>query len=409
MIEKKENLLLASVSNKLEVLRNDAAIAKTELTDFFILAIIAVFVLSMIFSFLASKKLSRNLRELSKSVELFISNSFKSPVSLSRIKADNEEIHVLKNSFRILQNEISGLVTNLNEAVAEKTAAYNEQNAILQTRTKEILDSLHYARGLQKALLFGTQKNASMPNTFLYSRPKDIVSGDFIWSQAIGSKGNQRYLCALGDCTGHGVPACLLSIFGYNTLDQIVQDTIYVSPSILLLEIRKRLSEIDFDDKDSYSREGMCLSICEFNPHDLSLKIAGSYQTVSLVQNGIINNIKGDRIEIKLGKKDYEEIRFNEYHYQLSPNDMVYMYSDGYADQFGELSGKKLKKKNFLNILLQNSKLKVNDQKKNLDDAFISWKGESEQIDDVTVLGFKVSEKLNLFQKKEKTNLRKAI
>lgn len=269
----------------------------------------------------------------------------------------------------------------LEEKVRERTAEVVAANNQLAMKNKDIMDSILYASRIQNALL---PPKIPIENTFVMFRPKDIVSGDFFWFYS----GDGIDCIAAVDCTGHGVPGAFMSIIGHNSLNKIIKELHITRPSEILqrldLEVSKTLHQYN-----SQVLDGMDIALVCFYHDERRLEYAGAFNPLWLVRNKGLMEIRGNRFPIGLSY-DIDKV-FENHEVKIEPGDTIYLFSDGYADQFGGGNGKKLKVANFKNIILQLQDNSMNKQLQSLENAFDSWKGDYEQIDDVLVIGWMFS------------------
>lgn len=275
-----------------------------------------------------------------------------------------------------------------NKELQERNAAsleINRQKEELAIKNKNITDSINYARRIQMAM-FPSERNFRriLPNSFIYHRPKDIVSGDFYW---IHEKDDKIFL-AVVDCTGHGVPGAFMSILGIELLRNLMNTPIE-DPGIILDSLNEEFSRVFAGMDDMSLKDGMDISFCTWKRKEKILLYAGAEHVLYYARNNQIFEVKGDRFSVGIKPQD-ETTKFTTHTIQLLPNDMIYLFSDGYADQFGGPEGKKFKYRRFRHMLLNIYRLPLDQQKQLIDDTFELWKGNQEQVDDILVIGFRV-------------------
>lgn len=275
-----------------------------------------------------------------------------------------------------------------NRALREKEIAAKEvlrQKNLLSSRNKNIEDSLKYAQRIQYAMFTSELEIKKMfPESFIFQKPKDIVSGDFYWAR---KKSNKVFLAAV-DCTGHGVPGAFMSLIGLEFFRQIIDTQGVSKPSQVLNEINRNFDLI-FDNLDDLNmRDGMDLAFCVIDTHTNKLQYAGAFNPIYIIRNGEIIEIKGDKhlLGPDLG---YGRSPFSNHEFQLEKDDILYMFSDGYADQFGGPEGRKFKYRRFRHLLLSIYKQPMEMQKQILENSINDWKGNFEQVDDILVMGVK--------------------
>jgi len=260
---------------------------------------------------------------------------------------------------------------------------------ILEAQNKKITDSINYAKRIQESILLNDNdvKNI-LPESFVFFQPRDIVSGDFYWV----SKVEEKIIIAAVDCTGHGVPGAFLSLIGNTLLNEIIIDKKNTSPAEILrllhLGVMKLLHQ---NFEESKSMDGMELSICAIDKGELIY--AGALSPIYLVNNDSIEIIEPDVQSI--GGMNYllhkdKEIVFNEKRISITKGSCLYLFTDGYMDQFGGEKNKKFNTSNFKKMLLSVHTKPVNEQKVIIQQTFSDWKGTNKQMDDVLIIGVKL-------------------
>ncbi len=263
---------------------------------------------------------------------------------------------------------------------------YQLRNVELKSALEQINHSIEYASRIQTALLPQQGYMAEyMPKHFILFLPKDVVSGDFYWSAQVG----QQVIFAVADCTGHGVPGSMMSMLGISFLNKIVLEGKQTDPgkilNILRKEVIKALKQKGSNDEQM---DGMDIALCTYDSDRKSLKYAGAYNPLYLVRQETLQIVPANRMTISYPYGDAGN--FQTHSQDLQPGDQLYLFSDGFADQFGGPNRKKFKYKRFRELLLSLSEKSMEQQKKHLHDQFISWKGDEEQYDDVAILGLRI-------------------
>ena len=274
--------------------------------------------------------------------------------------------------------------------------ALEESKHELQEKNDEIVDSINYAKRIQSGLIppeSALQK--ILPESFVLFKPKDIVSGDFYWATDLNTTTNTEQdkdklvLFSVADCTGHGVPGAFMSIIGLKVFNQSVQqldvNTTGQALDYLNHEVFNAVNK--HTEGDNIIRDGMDVALCAINFKTLKLNFSGANNPVYIIRDKQLHEIKGDKRPI--GSYEDDNL-FTDNEYQLVKNDMIFIFSDGYADQFGGPKGKKLKYKPFKELLIANSDKTIDEQKSQLDNLFENWRGDLEQLDDVCVIGVRV-------------------
>ncbi len=297
------------------------------------------------------------------------------------------------NRYRLKQKANDSL-QNAFQEIEEKNGKLIEVYNVLEqnrdeivTKNKEITDSIKYAKRLQEAILPTNDFISKLfPQSFVLYKPKDIVSGDFYWFEHWGDK----KLFAAVDCTGHGVPGAFMSIVGYNQLNQAVNESGLSKPNLILNALNKGITKsLKQTLEGSTVKDGMDIALCAFDETKNTLEYSGAYNSLWLIRKNNLIEIKADKkpIGVFLG----EELKpFTNHEIQLEKGDTVYVFTDGFADQFGGPKGKKFKYKPLQQILLDNQHLSMQDQKELLDSIIEKWKGTLEQVDDILIIGIRV-------------------
>jgi PAS domain S-box-containing protein len=261
------------------------------------------------------------------------------------------------------------------------------QEEIVRQKNKDITDSIHYARYLQEAILPPQEGiTAIFPESFIFFRPKDIVSGDFFWY----SSAKDVALLAVADCTGHGVPGAFMSVVGNEMLNIARRDPTVQSPARTLDILDEKVKEV-FTNRQGQTtaQDGMDIGLLVWHFEENYLQYSGAKRPLVLIRNGEAQEIPGDRFSIG-GRYEYDEKKFTEKIVPVQSGDMLYLFTDGYADQFGGPTGKKLMYRNFVRMLKKISSLPVEEQKMELENTLTTWQGEQEQVDDILVVGVRI-------------------
>lgn len=273
----------------------------------------------------------------------------------------------------------------LEDKVNERTAEVVQKNIELDEKNKDITASIRYAKRIQDAILPPDDfVKKHLPNTFVLFKPKDIVSGDFYWM----ADKEDKVVFAAVDCTGHGVPGAFMSIVGHNLLDRIIIEQNILQPGLILDELNKGISDTlrQSDLEDNTVRDGMDIALCTFNRTTAMLEYAGAYNAMWLIREGKLIEFKANKFPIGTMRFD-DNKKFTNHEIQLLKGDTVYIFSDGFSDQFGGPLGKKFKSNNFKQLLLDSIHLSMEEQGEVLDLAIQSWRGSHEQVDDILVIG----------------------
>ena len=276
----------------------------------------------------------------------------------------------------------------LEKRVAERTEEVVRQKTEIEKKNLEITDSINYAQRIQNAILPEDQEIARLfPESFILFLPKDIVSGDFYWFGE--HHGNQ--IVAVVDCTGHGVPGAFMSMIGNSLLNQIIHENNITSPSEILYHLDKGVKHALRQEGTglSYQDDGMDASIFCFKDNQKELLFAGASLSSILIHDRALRKIEGDIYSIGGVFSPGINDRFASNKISLHSGDLLYLYSDGYQDQFGGLENTKFMASGFEKLLLEISTKTMTEQKKLLNDSFTSWRRNVKQTDDVLVIGLK--------------------
>lgn len=261
--------------------------------------------------------------------------------------------------------------------------AYN----IIEHQHKDIKDSINYAKRIQEAILPpDVFIKKLLPESFILYMPKDVVSGDFYWVEPWGSK----ILFAAVDCTGHGVPGALMSIVGYNLLGKALNELGLSRPSLILNSLSKGIGKtLRQIGSDSEVKDGMDIALCSLDKKTLMLEYAGAFNSLYILREGKLIEIQSDKIQIG-NYMEGELKQYTNHEIQLEKGDTIYIFTDGYADQFGGEKGKKLKYKTMQNLIISLQGKPMDEQKNILQKYIEKWKGNLEQLDDILIMGVRV-------------------
>ncbi|MBD3639036.1 MAG: SpoIIE family protein phosphatase [Crocinitomicaceae bacterium] len=288
----------------------------------------------------------------------------------------------LAETERILEQKVK----ERTEEVVKQKDEIESQNQRLEELYKDVTDSIRYAKRLQYSILPPDEKIREIcPNTFVLFKPKDIVSGDFYWFEQQGGKS----YCAAVDCTGHGVPGAFMSLVGANGLNAAVREHHTSKPGEIVDELNSFVAEtLNKTSEDNDVRDGMDLSLIAIDYKTLELEFAGAYNPIYIVRGDDFIILPADKFAIASfdpGTKNY-----NNQVFQLEKGDQIYLFSDGYADQFGGKKGKKFLYKTFREELLRVHKLDPEQQKNELNKTIVKWQGDYAQVDDILVIGIRI-------------------
>ncbi|MBI9054802.1 MAG: tetratricopeptide repeat protein [Bacteroidales bacterium] len=259
-------------------------------------------------------------------------------------------------------------------------------NKLLAYQKKQITDSIEYASRIQTAMLPpGDYISKIIPEHFIVYKPRDIVSGDFYW---ITHK-EGKIVIAVVDCTGHGVPGAFMSMLGFAFLNEIVNKEKELKANIILNQLRDYVkASLHQTGKEDEAKDGMDIALCIIDPDELKMQFSGAYNPLYLIKNNEMISIKADRMPI--GIHVFEKDSFTNHEMSIQKGDIIYMFTDGYIDQFGGPKTQKFRIAPFRNLLISNRDKSMKQQKEILEKNFEDWKGNHDQIDDVLVMGIKI-------------------
>lgn len=309
--------------------------------------------------------------------------------------ASYESENITKNMGKRWFQSILSLIFDENDQLQNLLVIDSDITTIKQIeeeirqKNKDITDSIHYAKRIQQSILPTKIKiQELLPESFIYYQPKDIVSGDFYWMEGI--ENNSKIIVAAVDCTGHGVPGALLTIIGNDLLNHIVNELKISNPKNILKEMNAGIINRFSLIEDSTSREGMDMALISIQKTDenIYLRYAGAYNSLFYIRNNEIFVLEAMRQHIgSIPLEQREEIL--EHTFEVLKGDIVYIFSDGYADQLNGVTGKKYMKGKFKNLLLDIHQKPLEEQKRILEQTHLNWRGNTFQTDDMLVMGFK--------------------
>jgi len=261
-----------------------------------------------------------------------------------------------------------------------------EQKEIIELKQKEILDSINYAKRIQFSLLAGNKLlEQHLPEHFVLFNPKDVVSGDFYWATPV--EGGFMYITA--DCTGHGVPGAFMSLLNMSLLRRVINENKLTRPDLVLNTVRTEIDKaLNSEGSVEESKDGMDAVLCKLDLTNMQLEYAAANNSFYIIRDNALITCKADKMPV--GKGHDDSISFTYNRVALQKGDLIYTLTDGYADQFGGIKGKKFRYKQLEEMLLSVHHLPMKEQLKLLNQTFIDWRGNLEQVDDVLIIGIRV-------------------
>jgi serine phosphatase RsbU (regulator of sigma subunit) len=274
----------------------------------------------------------------------------------------------------------------LNDLILQNQVVSSQKGQITD-KNKRINSSIKYAARIQQAVLPSEEYMTKvLPQYFILNKPRDIVSGDFYW---VEEKDN-KLIIVVADSTGHGVPGAFMSMLGISMLTEIVNKEICLGANEILNELRKKIkTSLKQTGEQSEQKDGFDMAVCIIDSQTKELEFAGAYNSLYLIREGELDEIKADRMPVGVHLK--EKSSFTSHQTLLQTGDSIYLFSDGFADQFGGNEQQKFKIKNFKKLLLTIHKQTLTQQKQQLEEIFDNWQGKNHQTDDVLVFGMKIN------------------
>lgn len=323
-------------------------------------------------------------------------NLDKSEANVEKLKQTNE-IQQLKNkkniylifgllAIALIVITVAGLLFRQNKQKQLTNTKLKKQNTIIAEKKLEIDKSIQYAKGIQQAVLpsFEDLKN-NFNQSFIYYKPKDVVSGDFYWF----AKSENDFYCIVADCTGHGVPGAFMSIIGMDKIVQAVFEKKITDTgeilSYLNVEIKRMLKQ---HSDTSKQKDGMDIALLKFNNLTNKVEYSAANRPLYLVRDNDLIEYKADKVAIAGFTEDNQVFKTTTI--QLEKNDSLYLFTDGFADQFGGEDGKKFMSKNLKLLFISICNLTSSEQFNAIDNTFSSWKNINEQVDDILIIGIKI-------------------
>lgn len=303
----------------------------------------------------------------------------------------NRELKLIKAN-KVLEDKVELRTRELKiekENVQRQNEEINIQKVELEKKNNNITDSIDSAKSIQDAILPPVKYIQSLlPETFVLYKPKDIVSGDFYWLHKAGDK----ILLAAVDCTGHGVPGAFMSLLGYNLLEDVVTNNKLTQPAAILDKLNAATIEVLRQNVgESAVKSGMDIALISIDTSKNELEYAGAHNALFIIRDNELTEIKANKLPIGNASTLVSGATFTNHSLKLQKNDIVYIFSDGYADQIGGPERKKFYYKPFKELLISMNGLSMDEQKNKLDEANTLWKGKRDQTDDILVIGIRIT------------------
>jgi sigma-B regulation protein RsbU (phosphoserine phosphatase) len=356
-------------------------ILNSAIIRFIFMALIAIILLLVVIS-LRARTITRPIKRLSEKTELISSGKLN-----ERIEVEGKnEIAQLSRNFNQMVEHLQESYETLEQKVKDRTAQVVLQKDIIEEKHKEITDSINYAERIQRTFLSTKETlDGFLGEYFILFKPKDVVSGDFYWTERLSTN---DFVLVAADSTGHGVPGAIMSLLNITCLENSVKEG-FTEPDEILNHTRINIIErLKKDGSHDGGKDGMDCSLLCFNSTKTKVKFALANNPLWLVRDGQLQEFSPDKMPV--GKHDKQHVPFTRHEINLQKNDVIYVFTDGYADQFGGPKGKKFKYSNLQKILVENSNLAMTELHTKLKNEFEEWKADLEQIDDVCVIGIRI-------------------
>ncbi len=262
-----------------------------------------------------------------------------------------------------------------------------KQKKEISEKNMQITDSIDYAKTIQEAILPDDERlNLYLNEYFILYKPKAIVSGDFYW---IGKKGD-KIICAVADCTGHGVPGAFMSLLGHNILENVVQRDSSINPGAILTALNEEIVLRFSKGKEPETvKHGMDIAIITIDPRKQQVEYAGAHNSLYLVRENVLTETKANKQSTGIVSSDHSRVQYDNNIVEVQKGDMLYLFSDGFPDQKGGPDQKKFYYSPFKNLLISVNKLPAEEQRQCLQTAIENWIGKGEQVDDILVMGIR--------------------
>lgn len=371
------------------VLRKNFKPARFFLLAFVVLVISVFFFILNNFGILRSDFYAAYGLQIGSAVEVILL-SFAIVDKFKRFREEAFDRLTMINNMKAKANEV------LEKKVTERTEEITAQKRVVEVQKEEILSSIRYAQRIQNSLLPAEREIKRLfADNFVFFKPRDIVSGDFYWvgetaEDNAWKTGSRLRLFAAVDCTGHGVPGALMSVLGHNGLDRCLNHPEVDSPAAALRFINREIVRTLQQEKHAGGvRDGMDMVLCAYNPETRVLQFSGAKNNLYILRDGAFIVLKGDRISVGTDI-DFAKVDFTDQEIVLREDDLIYTFTDGFPDQFGGESNKKLKSKTLLGMIAELADYTMDEQKVLMTRIFDQWRGENEQIDDVCLMGIRV-------------------
>ena len=338
---------------------------------------------------------TKKIEDAEKEVNFYIKQGDVITNQRTKIQKERDKLAVEKSEIakqkELMETDLN-FIMKQGDKIAEQKHKIKKQHDLVRIQNKKIEDSILYAKRIQSAVLPPNKFiQHLLSEHFIFYRPRDIVSGDFYWIKQV----DEKIYIAAADCTGHGVPGALMSMLGITFLNEIINKNPNVHANEILNELRTHIiSSLRQTGSSGESRDGMDVALCIIDHKNKTLEFAGANNPLYMIRKGELTHIKGCKMPIGIHRRAKEA--FANHYIKIEENDLFYIFSDGYVDQFGGEYGRKFLSANFKELLLEVVNKPLLEQRQIIEQTFDDWKGERKQLDDILVIGFKISfDKIN--------------
>ena len=380
------------------------------------IVVLGLIFMSIYLGWFFSRKMTEDLSKLSSNIDLFVNSGFTDDTNLQTNKDD--EIGQLIGNYMTMKKETISLFNNFKAKVERRTAEINQkkieiqlqkeeietqrddlyeknllisqQREITEKHNKSMLDSINYAKKIQESMLPPiSDMQLNFHDGFVLYLPKDIISGDFYTIGCIDVNGKQKKLVAAADCTGHGVPGALMSMMAISLLNEIVSKEHICDTAEILNKLRLNIvKSLHKGKSEKVSNDGLDIALCVIDMENKKAEFSGANRPMYLIRNNELQIIKGDKMPI--GNYVNQHTPFKKVEFDIQNEDRLYLFTDGYADQFGGEDNRKFMNKRFRELIFNIHHLPMNEQMHILNKEHLSWKGERVQLDDILVIGIEI-------------------
>ncbi|WP_375559698.1 SpoIIE family protein phosphatase [Bernardetia sp. OM2101] len=308
------------------------------------------------------------------------------------MKQAMEETNRINAELQASEQRLEAEVKRRTQQIGAQNKALEHSYLALESKTRTLHQSINYAKHIQNAILPPKMiVKALFPESFIFYKPKDVVSGDFYWiDRKVNENGNMRIAIAAVDCTGHGVPGAIMSMIGYNLLNQFSNQATLEEPHLLVEKLHNGVIK-SLQQEHTANRDGMDLSVCVYDSDKQTVDFVGAKNPLIYIQDDELHEIKGTNASVGGAFYKNKKVNFEKHTIDVSKPTTIYIYSDGYQDQFGGESGRKFMKSKFKKLLFENHQKPMDEQHKLFSHTFNKWKENEDQVDDVLLIGLKVT------------------